>query len=132
MKDWFLLYLLTRVDAVSQILCGAFSVCVIAAGFIFVWRFFGEDLDRYEGAEVVEKRRADRAARDKKVKPLLICAALFASTATFIPSRNDIIFIAGGTALIEIAKSDKAKSIGSKTLDVVEKYLDEAVKEPGK
>lgn len=42
-----------------------------------------------------------------------------------IPSKNDLMFIFGGNALIEIAQSETAGRIASKSVQAVEKWLDE-------
>lgn len=46
--------------------------------------------------------------------------------ALLTPSRNDIVFIVGGSKLLEISRGDTASRLGSKTLSIVEKYLDGA------
>jgi hypothetical protein len=61
-------------------------------------------------------------------KPLAIAAVLM----TLMPSQKDAMFILAGTGVIEAAKTDTAQRIAGKSVDVVEKYLDELLKESKK
>jgi hypothetical protein len=76
-----------------------------------------------------EDIKIDKAPLLKSSKTFVTTFCVFVLLLTFTPSRNDVIFIVGGTALIDVAKSERAKSISTKTLDIVEKYLTDVTKE---
>jgi len=121
MSDWFLLYLLTRVDALKMALEFMSFLSVIV--WVFILAAHAAIVIHSEGFGLEE-----RCALKKATKFVVSASIVIWVLAAVTPSRNDIIFIVGGSALIEAAQSDRAKSIGSKTLDVVEKYLDDAAK----
>jgi hypothetical protein len=68
-------------------------------------------------------------AKINKIKARLRTAAIVGIVATVIsaitPTTKGFITIYGGSKLIEAVNSPKAAKIGSKTLSVVEKWLDE-------
>lgn len=52
--------------------------------------------------------------------------AVCCSTNILIPSQKDAMFIAGGVAVIEAAKSDTAQRLASKSIVAIESWLDAA------
>lgn len=117
MEDWFLLYLLTRVDAVKGFAV-VLSFLLGCSGAIALICYF----DSFEDFPEEAARLLQYA---KRIAWLFLVAVVIA---IFTPSRNDVIFIAGGSAILEASRSGRAQAIGSKTLDVIESYLDDAVK----
>ena len=121
MNDLFLLYLLTRLNELKCVL----TIVSLVAGVLFglVALLYG----------------ATAAAGDdessntfKKFlwlwKPLTISLLLN----TLLPTQQDVMFIAGGSAVLEAAKSDTAQRVASKSVQVVEKYLDGILREDKK
>jgi len=126
MDNWFLLYLLTRLDAVNGL---SFPLIFLPSLFTVgatVYAFF--PVEKYswttkEDVALAETRRTTLLGwRNKFAVPLLVIGTLIA---VFLPSKNDVFFIVGGSALIEAAQSDTAKRIGSKSLEAVEAWLDQ-------
>jgi hypothetical protein len=46
------------------------------------------------------------------------------------PSQRDALFIIGGSTLLEIAKTDDAKRIASKSVQAVEQWIDQHIDKP--
>lgn len=112
MNEIFWLYLLTRLDGIQCLLTLFLTIGGCAYGaFIFVWVCEGTP------------------AKYKHIAPLWKVLAVAAVLLGFTPSRNDAMFILAGTGVIEAAKTDTAQRIAGKSVDVVEKYLDEMLKE---
>lgn len=112
MNDTFLLYVLTRLDGIGFVLT-VFSmvgvVCLLA----------------YMMYACVEENKSVSDAAGPYWKPIALCTIM----ALLVPSKDDAIFILAGTGVIEAAKTDSAKRIAGKSVEVIEKYLDSALKE---
>lgn len=118
MNDLFLLYLLTRLNEIKCVL----STVSLTAGVIFggVALMYG-----------ITAMAGDHDVSDKAKTAMWIWKPLVASLLlnTLLPTQQDVMFIAGGSAVLEAAKSDTAQRVASKSVQVVEKYLDGVLKE---
>ena len=115
MNETFALYLLTRLDA----LVGISVSMAIISGFAHVMLFLTD-------SEFVDK------AFTKQRRLLMWMTILGVAGIMFIPSQKEAMFIVAGTGVLEAAKSDTAQRIAGKSVAVVEKYLDEALKDKPK
>lgn len=122
----FLIYLLTRLDGILG-LTHTVSMCFVIGYFVagfFVLVSFIEERD----GDAKEFREKTLGLMKKTMYIPII--AVFLSV--LIPSKEDAKFIIAGTGLVEIAKSDTAQRLESKSVQVVEKYLDNFLKEDNK
>lgn len=120
MSDWFLLYLLTRVNDVS-------SLMVFFAAGLMAFPCLAA-LGAFLNADMHDEREAVTASIKAHKNKLWFGVAILC-VAALVPSRNDIVFIVGGSKLMEISRGETASRLGSKTLSIVEKYLHDAAKE---
>jgi hypothetical protein len=106
--DIFLLYLLTRLDAIQGLFFAATTALWIGGFASGLWHFIENEGDA-----------AWRAIR--RFMPYAIgCAVITA----LIPTKGDAMFIAAGAGVIEAAKSDTAKRLAGKSVQVIEDFLD--------
>jgi hypothetical protein len=130
MSDWVLLYVLTRIDALGVFFEAALGAMAAVAFALTLAILCSEDRDGYIwDKDSIPVRGARRDKWRKWRRCALVLLPLFCVMRVALPSRNDIIFIVGGTVLIEAAKSPRAQALGSRSLDVIEKYLDDAAKD---
>lgn len=115
--DIFLLYLWTRLDVISTtsgMMSFAFSLALL---FSFIFRTYPDDDDV-------------AAAAKKAAKPLLraaiACLILFA----IVPTKKDAMFILAGSAVIDVARSETAGRLASKSVQLIEQTLDGYLKKP--
>jgi hypothetical protein len=121
MEHWFLLYLLTRMDsiqalAIITLLFGAIGWVVVAT----LGRAFVNDFDENGKMEPM------RARSQKLLGAVAIIAIPFV---VLVPSQKDLFFIVGGAVVLEAAQSERAKTVASDSVAVVEKWLREQLKE---
>lgn len=107
MEHIFWLYLITRLDAIQEASIIAAILLGFSGAMACAYGYFEKDSPVY-----------------KLGRRLLagFAVAIFVSIAT--PSKSDAMFIAGGTAVIEAAKSETAQRIASKSVAAVEQWLD--------
>lgn len=119
MNDMFFLYLITRLDAIKDVITLFLIVggTVYAAGLLWFAISYVENF----GDEEVQGLK-------QYLFWSLIPLIFFAFVQVAIPSKKDAMFIAGGSAVLEAAKSDTAQRVASKSVQMVEKYLDEQLK----
>lgn len=126
MTDFWTLYWLTRLDNINSLL-GLFPIYLsFFLVFIIIMRFPVLDC-------------CDSVNKEKYTKQfnlgttlVLIFLVLFSILHALVPTTKEAAFIWGGSAVLEAAKSDSAKRIASKSVAVVEKYLDDLIKEEKK
>lgn len=118
MENWFTLYLITRLDGVNGALSAFTAIGGMGAALLGI---FG-GLMKMDGGPFDEEASTKTLGWAKR---FFIACLVGAAGLIFIPTKNDVFFIVGGSALIEAAKTDTAKRIGSKSLEAVETWLDE-------
>ena len=122
----FLIYLLTRLDGIlglTHFISMLFLMGYLSVGIIMLVSHIGD----YTGDGKVFREKT--LGLIKKTMFIPIIAVLLS---VLIPSKEDVKFIIAGTGLVEIAKSDTAQRLGNKSVQVVEKYLDNLLKEDNK
>lgn len=121
MNELFLLYLLTRLNEVKELIAFCvlvYLIFVFGVGFFMFIRYAVDD-------EIGEPFKKSMYPILGMWKIMLLCTVINA----LIPNKESAMFIIAGTGVIEAAKSDTAQRLANKSVNVVEKYLDEMLKE---
>ena len=119
-KIFYIAQLLGAINTITAIIIG---LSVLTLIFLAVW-YFMDDL--YDASAYNEK---DVATCKKWAKTTLIVAIVSALVSTFVPSKQTYLFMVGGNALEEIAKNEKVQERASKTIDLLDQYLEKKVKD---
>lgn len=128
-NEVFLIYLLTRLDHVLNFSHFVMVMTIISYFVVGLLMLFSLDAYDAESERKSNKLIATCWEYIKKTMYIPIIAIVINLT---VPTKEDAQFIIAGTGLLEIVKSEQAQSIGSKSVQVVEKYLDEMLKEDKK
>lgn len=112
MEYAFWLYLLTRLDAFKDLFYG-----------IAVVTFVGFLITCVGAPYIVDAFGKTTLKRTIKLFVItFLCSELICA---LIPSKKDAMFIAGGIGVIEAARSETAQRIASKSVGVIERFLDD-------
>lgn len=117
MSNELMLYLMTRADS-AQTLAGVAGGMAIGGAMLCLLVY-----------ALAKSESIDLPTLIPAIKRLLIGGVAMLFLCVAIPTKNDFLFIYGGSALLEAAKSNRASNIGNKTLDAVEKWLEDAAGE---
>ena len=128
---YFMLYLLTSVGRVSELLKwgGVFFwlALTFSAFVIFVCMVIStETKDTFK--ELMGK---SKEMFYKPIRFVMIAGALSYTIGTLLPTERDLAIIIGGGITYEALNSDKGKEIGGKAVDLLLKKIDDALEEPG-
>lgn len=116
--DVFLLYLWTRLD--SLVAVATIGALVLGMGTAATGIAYGiGSVDREEWAPRVG------AVFRRFVTGLAVCVLLLILT----PSSKDAIYIMGGAAVLEAAKTEQAQRLASKSVQLIEQTLDGYLKQ---
>lgn len=120
--NMFILYLITRLDPILSFatlfsIIGTFLLFISLLGYFMCTPDTRYSKDSRDHDEILQK---NWLIIIKKCRWLAVVYVLL----VIVPSKEDVKFIIAGTGLIEIAKTDTAKEIASKSVSIVEKYLD--------
>lgn len=114
-SEIWLIYLITRLDVLLTFAKWGLAITVAAAfASIFIASSMIETRSLEDDGPMIA--RWWRKFAFVPIVSLLLIA--------FVPSQEDMKFIIAGTGLIEVAKSDSAQRVASKSVQVVEQYLD--------
>lgn len=105
----FTLYLVSILDALNGFFIGIDVACASA---LF-------------GCIIISMADASFERTWPIIKKFIWIIIISSSLLILTPSTKSALFIIGANELVEISKTDKAKSIASKSALVVEKFLDE-------
>jgi hypothetical protein len=112
MEYAFWLYLLTRLDAFKDLFMNLSVVTGLGLVLTVVFSFI-----------IVDTLGMNALKRILKWLGIsFLCVELICA---LIPSKKDAMFIAGGIGVIEAARSDVAQRIASKSVGVIERFLDD-------
>ncbi len=114
--NWIDLYLLTLIPNVKDVLTGlavVSSIALLSSGVAYGVSLDGDDTGY----------KAFRNRLESWFPKIAIVLALSCTLATLLPSKNDLMFIVGGSVLLEAAQSDRAQGIADQSLKIVEKWL---------
>lgn len=119
-KIFYIAQLLGAINTITVIII---ALSVLTLVFLAIWYFWGElyDASDYNEEEVTTCK--------KWVKRTLIIAIVATLVSTFVPSKQTYLFMVGGNALEEIAKNEKVQERASKTIDLLDQYLEKKVKD---
>ena len=120
MGDMFLLYLLTRLEAI-KLLC--LFVCLGYFIITVIWFLMSLDDSSYYSSKAKEKM----SDTSKLYIPIISTILL-----VLLPTKEDMMFVVAGTGIMEIAKNEDIKRIAGKSVTIFEKYLDDMMKEEKK
>lgn len=125
----WLLWLITRLDEIKNFVGGFGSFCAIAMIVcVAVWFFASVVLPDINNGQTKEQENASKKSLNF-IYLFITLMVLSQLVKALIPSKEDALYIAGGAAVIEAAQSDTAKRLASKSVKVVEDYLDKIGKE---
>lgn len=129
MESWFLLYLILKLDSVIVL----FGFCAFAFGAVaLLYLLHGISASLYEYEYNKEKLEEARRIYFRHSRKNIGIAVVIVFLAVLIPSTKDIIMITGGVGVLEAAKTEQAKNIASKSVLVIEKFLDGYLRETEK
>jgi hypothetical protein len=127
MTTYFLIYLFMSIEKISSLMvnAGLFfhlgCVALIMMAFIGVMCCNGDsDFKTYWGN--VKGYR-------KTIYSIMVAALIISTMGKLIPDRKDLAIIIGAGATYNILTSPEAKELGGKSLDVLRKYMDDALKD---
>jgi hypothetical protein len=120
--NMFILYLFTRLDQVLFFadLISIFGTIIFGVSIIGYFSCTPDPRYSEDSRDHDEILQKNWLIIIKKCRWLAVVYVLL----IIVPSKEDVKFIIAGTGLIEIAKTDTAKEIASKSVSIVEKYLD--------
>jgi hypothetical protein len=119
-KIFYIAQLLGAINTIAVIII---SLSIFTLISLAVW-YFMDDL--YDASAYNEK---EVTTCKKWIKTTLIVAIVSALVLTFVPSKQTYLFMVGGNALEEIAKNEKVQERASKTIDLLDQYLEKKVKD---
>lgn len=117
MNETFMLYLFTRLDSLNGVLV-ALGLIVGAAAVISIVAACIMSSDGDEYPKVFHKLW------------FAFCVLLLLNVA--VPTQKDVALILAGSTIMSIARTDEAQRITSKSVRVVEQYLDALLKDKEK
>jgi len=111
-NEVFWLYLFTRLDAIQALL----QIASMLGGFGVGAAWFAVFIDRWNGPV-------------KSLTAVWVCVVMLF---VMIPTQKDAMFILAGTGVIQAAKTDTAQRLAGKSVAVIEKALDDYLKQTTK
>ena len=121
-KIFYLAQILGAINTISAVLIG---ISLFALLILVIW-YFNEGY--YDPADY---EKDDAKVCKKWIRTSLIVAIIATLISTFTPSKQTYLFMVGGHALEEIANNEKVQERASKTIDLLDQYLENKVKESG-
>lgn len=103
---------------------------IIAGGAVLGYRHINHDFydSEREDSNYYKGKRSDIPYKSI-VRGSLIVFAMFVFLETFLPEKDTMYKMLAAYGVTEIAQTDEAKRLGGKSLEVLEKVLDEYLKE---
>ena len=115
--DIFLLYLWTRLDSINGFAFAALLiVAAVVIGLAITWL-----INAGIGGSYEDTSKASKAALFKAAKYAIVPALVL----LIVPSQKDAAIIAGGWAVKQVATSEGAQQLSSKTFALINGKLDE-------
>jgi hypothetical protein len=106
------------------VILGGFSIVPIIA-----WKFDEPTRYSYDNNEIWEEKIQRKEKNIKNIfriiKTTLAVGVVACILAVLLPSQKTFVAMIAGGAVQEVVTSDKAKEIGGKSLDLLNKWLDE-------
>jgi len=118
MDSFWTLYWITRLDSLGTLF--VFLATVFAFGAFGCAVVYG-----CEAGSIYSKPNQSTLKTSKRWGVIFILLALLFSTAkALLPSKEDAYFIAAGVGITEAVKSETAQRLASKSVSVIENWLD--------
>lgn len=116
-------YLAQILGALNTLAVALIVISIVALSVFAVW-YFSDGL--YDPSDYEQ----DEARTCKKWLKTSIATIIVATLVTiFVPSKQTYLFMVGGHALEEIAKNERVQERASHTIDLLDQYLENKVKE---
>ena len=126
MSNYSKLYWLTRLDNIQALFTILFVVCGIILFVYYLLMILTCEGDADELKEYSQKYGKYKKFAFWVIIPISIIA-------TFLPSKNEVIFIVAGGKTMDFVQSDTSlNKIPAQTTQLITKYLDEKLKEDKK
>ena len=122
MNETFMLYLFTRLDSLNGVLAAVTALTVVATVITIVIACIMHTHDEAYPSK-------DHPKFFNKI--WLACSVLMLIN-IIVPTQKDVAIILAGSTIMQIAKTDEAQRITSKSVRVVEQYLDALLKDKEK
>lgn len=122
-KIFYLAQLFGAINTISAVLIG---ISLFALLCLVIW-YFSEGY--YDPADYEED---DAKVCKKWIRTSLIVTIIATLISTFTPSKQTYLFMVGGHALEEIANNEKVQERASHTIDLLDQYLENKVKDSSK
>lgn len=122
-KIFYLAQLFGAINTISAVLIG---ISLFALLCLVIW-YFSEGY--YDPADYEED---DAKVCKKWIRTSLIVTIIATLISTFAPSKQTYLFMVGGHALEEIANNEKVQERASHTIDLLDQYLENKVKDSSK
>lgn len=118
MEHFWTLYWITRLDSLGTLF--VFLATVFAFGAFGCAVVYG-----CEAGSIYSKPNQSTLKTSKRWGVIFVLVALLFSTAkALLPSKEDAYFIAAGVGITEAVKSETAQRLASKSVGVIEQWLD--------
>lgn len=118
MDNFWILYWITRLDSLGALF--VFLATVFAFGAFGCAVVYG-----CEAGSIYSKPNQCTLKTSKRWGVIFVLLALVFSTAkALLPSKEDAYFIAAGVGITEAVKSETAQRLASKSVSVIENWLD--------
>lgn len=113
MENVWWLYLLTVIPKIGSAAFGLMFISALTCGVLVAT------------TEDTESLMSSIDSVWPKLKKCITCFFIFGAIFILTPNQEGLMFIVGGSTVIEAAKTDAAKHISQKSVAVVEKWLDD-------
>jgi hypothetical protein len=119
MNEMLLIYLVTRLDALISVGTAIMTTSGIACAICLVSLCLG--YDTLSDSDTAKHWRAVKLSAAIFLVPMFI--------GIFIPTTKQASAMIAGSILMDVAKSEKARTLSDKSIQVFEQYLDSLLKE---
>lgn len=117
----FLLYAFTRLDAIGTF-AGVVSVVGLMSGFVAMFIHMGCESELRENSSEGDKKITKRIGSLSRC--LLVAGFVSAIICVLTPTQKDAAIILAGAGILEVAKTDAAQRLASKSVQLIEQTLD--------
>lgn len=129
--EFFPIYLFVMVDkfgeSLSSLSTGLFVITLAVAG-IYVFGATAALADGDISMDDVYDHKVSKIVRRVLISCLVV-SFISGTLATLLPTKKDMAIIIGAGVTYNVLTSDKAKEIGGKSLQLLEKKIDETLKD---
>jgi hypothetical protein len=117
----FLLYIWTRLDALSLVVTVAAFVLGLLSGLLCL----AICVNIADMGDLPESKKKAEKSLSRTIRWFVLMLACY----VLMPSKQDAAIILAGTGVLAAAQTDTAKHLASKSVKVIEKAMDDYLKE---